>query len=623
MAINPSLLIAAPVLQDYLVDKDTGLPLAAGIITLYSETQRSILKPWYMQQGTNPPYSYVPLPNPMTLSAVGTIQDADGNDVIPFFYPYESDNLTFDSYYITVEDSDHELQFTRSNFPFVASPTATSPVATNENLLTNNCFWRNVGSIALGPSNITNTILINSTTYNYWTLAPSQHDGYIMPDINYFKNATDGTETITFEKFVSNFTDNILVGDVTQEFYMNVNCTSLGSATTRFLQIPISLHIDSLSGFTTDSFTIQAMSEDDLDEVLTVGIFQFCGTGVASPAVAVQTIVLSPTWNKYVINLPVPSAQAVTTGTGGDDALFIQIGFPTTGTFNVNIALPSFYLSDEPATNSFQTYDQVNAIASSPRTGDYRLSMNSSSPYGWVPCNDGTIGNPLSSATTRANADTWLLYNLLWNSVVNTFAPVSGGRGSTAYSDFLANKNIALTKVLGRILMGFPPASSNFSYNNANGIMTIADATLYYFTAPVVLSGLSAPGLPFTAGVVYYVIPVNSTMFALATTPANAIARIAVTGGTNGSTGTVSFSFGGTLGESTHLQATSEVGVHNHTGTLQTYIPPGSPTVAGNLTYGTATPNGTASYTTNNNLSSNFPMNIIQPSTYINVFLKL
>ena len=44
MAINPNLLIVAPMLQDYLVDKD-GLPLSAGVVTLYSETQRSILKP--------------------------------------------------------------------------------------------------------------------------------------------------------------------------------------------------------------------------------------------------------------------------------------------------------------------------------------------------------------------------------------------------------------------------------------------------------------------------------------------------------------------------------------------------------------------------------------------------
>ncbi len=622
MAINPSLLIAAPILQDYLVDKDTGLPLAAGTITLYSETQRSIYKPWYTQQGTNPPYSYVPLPNPMTLSAVGTIQDADGNDVIPFFYPYKSDNVTFDSYYIVVEDSDGELQFTRSNFPFVANPNSTSPVSTNENLLVNNCFWRNVDSITLGPSNVTDTILINSTTYSYWTVAPSQHDGYIMPDINYFKNSTDGTEIVSFPKFVSNFADNILTGDITPEYYMNINCTSLGTATTRFIQIPLSLHIDSLSGFTPDSFTIQAMSEDDLNEVLTVGVFQFCGTGVTSPAVAVKTIVLSPTWNKYVINLPIPSAQGVTTGVGEDDALFIQISFPTTSTFNVNIALPSFYLSEEPATNSFQTYDQVNSIISSPRVGDTRTSLNSFSPYGWVPANDGTIGSPSSSATTRANADTWILYNLIWNSVNNTFAPVTGGRGANSYADFLANKSMSLTKALGRVLIGMP-TSSTFSYNSSTGTLTVADATLYYYTSPVVLSNLSAPGLPFTEGFVYYVIPINSTSFALATTAANSLTRTAITGGTNGSTGTVSFSFGGTLGEPYHFQLPTEVGVHNHTGTLQTFTP-GTPAVNTNLTYGTATPAGIASYATNNNLvSSNVAMNIIQPGTYINVFLKL
>ncbi len=72
MTINTALLIAAPMLQDLLVDKD-GTPMAGGTITLYHDNSRTTLKNWYYQSGTPGNYTYVPLPNPLTLSAAGTI----------------------------------------------------------------------------------------------------------------------------------------------------------------------------------------------------------------------------------------------------------------------------------------------------------------------------------------------------------------------------------------------------------------------------------------------------------------------------------------------------------------------------------------------------------------------
>lgn len=87
-----------------------------------------------------------------------------------------------------------------------------------------------------------------------------------------------------------------------------------------------------------------------------------------------------------------------------------------------------------------------------PTTGDAFLTLKSVAPAGWLMMNDGTIGSAASGATTRANDDTQDLYELLWNNVSNTYAAVTGGRGSDAESDFLANKPIALTKQLGRAI---------------------------------------------------------------------------------------------------------------------------------------------------------------------------
>jgi hypothetical protein len=658
MAINPSLLIAAPILQDYLVDKDTGLPLAAGIITLYSETQRSILKPWYTQQGTNPPYSYVALPNPMTLSAVGTIQDADGNDVIPYFYPYEADNLTFDSYYITVYNSDGELQFTRSNFPYTPTVPSVISIDTNDNLIVNNCFWRNVGAIPLNSTTMSNTIIINGITLNSITLAPSQHDGNIMPDINYYKNAVNGTEIISFQKFVSSFGNNILSDDITPEFYMNINCSSIGSESIRYLQIPLSLHIASLSGYVNDSFTIQAMSVDGLGESLTVGIFQFCGSGVTSPSVSTKTITLGSTWNKFSLNLPIPSAQGITIGAGSDDALYIQIGFPIGSTFNVNIALPSFYLSNTPADNSFQTYDYINSIVSSPRTGDIRTSTNSFSPYGWTPMNDGVLAliSPTNLPVSCVGGSAWPLFNLIWNlskpydtgsnsNPVCQMYTISGSPtnfGSTAYGDFSLNKALALTKMFGQVIMGTVPLSdlisqsSGYIVNNSysttvatwtddgsgNILVNISSPGLtLYMGQPIYFSGNTLPST-VVANHIYYVSPgpnalISGIQFYLTNTFNDAISRqnyIAYAASAGGALAILS-PVGSKNGEYSHIQSTNELSSHTHNITLYA-------TGSGTNNVAVAGTSGVAGGTTNSTGSS-YSSNIVQSSTFYNIFMKL
>lgn len=85
-------------------------------------------------------------------------------------------------------------------------------------------------------------------------------------------------------------------------------------------------------------------------------------------------------------------------------------------------------------------------------TGDVKLTMKPAADAGWIMCNDGTIGKAGSAATTRANDDCQALFVLLWNGVANAQAPVSGGRGANAAADWSAGKTIGLTKMLGRVL---------------------------------------------------------------------------------------------------------------------------------------------------------------------------
>lgn len=78
--------------------------------------------------------------------------------------------------------------------------------------------------------------------------------------------------------------------------------------------------------------------------------------------------------------------------------------------------------------------------------------VGSSAPSGWLLLDGKTIGDASSGATGRANADTSALFTLLWNSMANGQAAVSGGRGANAAADFAAHKTITIPDARGRVI---------------------------------------------------------------------------------------------------------------------------------------------------------------------------
>lgn len=123
MSLDPRF-IADLSLQQYLVDKDSGFPLIGGKVFFYKDNDRAIPKSVYQLTGDAPNYSFSPLPNPITLSSVGTMQDNNDNDIIPYYLPIVSlDDNTTDLYYVVVESATGVRQFTRGAWP----PNATEP----------------------------------------------------------------------------------------------------------------------------------------------------------------------------------------------------------------------------------------------------------------------------------------------------------------------------------------------------------------------------------------------------------------------------------------------------------------------------------------------------------------
>jgi len=78
-------------------------------------------------------------------------------------------------------------------------------------------------------------------------------------------------------------------------------------------------------------------------------------------------------------------------------------------------------------------------------------SLNNFVPYGWVAMDDGTIGSATSGSTSRANIDTFPLFDLIWNTFqgAQTLAPMftSGGvpvaYGASPSADFSANRRLS------------------------------------------------------------------------------------------------------------------------------------------------------------------------------------
>lgn len=163
----------------------------------------------------------------------------------------------------------------------------------------------------------------------------------------------------------------------------------------------------------------------------------------------------------YVFNSMTPDATGGTPGSCGNDALFLQVGFPLSpNTCNVNFVKPSVYLGTIAPGQDFHTNDMIDSIINTPRTGDVRISLNSFLP-GWVAMNDGTIGDSTSGAT-RSNIDTFPLFDLIWNLFIgnqplapmfdNAGNPVAYGANSVA--DFNAHRRLSLTKEAGRVMAG-------------------------------------------------------------------------------------------------------------------------------------------------------------------------
>lgn len=344
MAISPTQypqLIAAPMLQDYFVDKDLGTPLAGGIVTFYQDNSRTTLKNVYYQTGSPGAYSYIPLNNPCTLTAVGTFADPGGNDVIPFFYPYDEATGTIaQPYYITVQSSGNIPQFTRENFPFVETISSQTTAELIPNLISNGQFAAHnnlPNSTGTYPNgNVSAVPNIYPTSSSSFIVAPGGATGW------YFATNSTATDTNTINFVAQNSVNSQLTGN--PAYVINVACTNAnGSATFkelryRFADVNRFASLDALY-----TFALSALNNLVGTVPLSLNLIKYYGTGAATPPAETEIASFSvppPSrsgWNIEDISFAFGVANA--TGPNNDSYVELAIGFPVGvgATFNVSL----------------------------------------------------------------------------------------------------------------------------------------------------------------------------------------------------------------------------------------------------------------------------------------------
>lgn len=87
-------------------------------------------------------------------------------------------------------------------------------------------------------------------------------------------------------------------------------------------------------------------------------------------------------------------------------------------------------------------------------TGDTKFSVNPTPAAGWIAYQGTPVMGKTGSGGTYAGPQYQALYELIYNNINDTFAPVSGGRSGNPTTDFNAGKTITLPWFSGRAIIG-------------------------------------------------------------------------------------------------------------------------------------------------------------------------
>lgn len=452
MAVTLENCIGMDTFQTYLNNKLTGLPLAAGKVYFYSQTDGTTPKNVYALSRTPPYTSLVAIPNPNTLNTDGTLSDGANGRVIPYFYPFDaSGNLEL--YQIQINDSAGTPQDTLYQMP----PNASNILPSNTtdeivNYMNNPQFllWDHepvlYGS-GTAPNNTGRTIVTSTVQAN--TLEQVCDGWYFQ------RNASTTVDNVSQKSFALGQT--VVPGN--PRYYLQYQCTSASGETSKRLMPTPFPNVNFLQG---EVVTISFWAIADAARTVSVKWLQNFGTlgSTQQLSAALATVTLTTGWKQYTVSFTVPSTSTFVAPSQDDycyPILELDINIACTYGFT-NLFLGQGQLSNVVFPE--KTYAQFKAEmppAFQVNTGTYNYqapgSVVSIQDAYWLRVADGlTFGNGTSGAT-NLGLNYYNLYVFFYTTYSNTVCPVSTGRGTDAIADWNAGKTLTIN-VTGARLIG-------------------------------------------------------------------------------------------------------------------------------------------------------------------------
>ncbi len=410
------------------------------------------------------------------------------------------------------------------------------------------------------------------------------------------------------------------------------NTLTLGAASEIYNHVSGTTNIQALSG--TQPFVI--LTFDSTPVLTDASTFQLRNR-VTRQMRADETVMFvndgGGVWREVTPVLRLPNNTYITGRNAAATAEINMFKVNATDQIEVGATVKNFALDADPTTAlqvATKQYVDAQPSTSGFSTGDVKLTLKAVADTSWVLMNDTTIGDATSGATGRANADTAALYALLWNNVVDQWAPVSSGRGANAAADFAAHKKIALPKTLGRALAGYGTgvvvaSGVDADVSTADDDFVVLSNNAQWITGmPVVFTLTSGTITGLTSGNTYYIIRESATLVQLASTLANAqdLTPINLTAKSS-PVWTLTHTYtaralGETGGEDTHAMTGSELIAHEHALTRGATTGGAQNGLNQEASTGIVTDGGFIA-----DAGGHLAMNNLQPTIFFNVMVKL